>query len=329
VPVPELNPPTIETFEFVYQGPDVDNGTMDVRELSEVLSGVSRAFSTVAYEADLGDEYQLRIRDVEASSFHIIFEAIAYAKANPAAATAITAGAAVALQALTNVASGAYRIITDIVKAIDVKKRLKGAKVATLPTSFNEGEVVLNAPDDLIVLTREQYELLLSQRIDKPLSQIVSPLEHNRIESFEVRRSKLELVRVEARQRSYFDYVEVAEEKSKEGTQIDGTLNSLSKNTLKGTFYTVEGVHVPYKYVGGDVAQLLRGFTARERVRVHGKVKFGTDNVPRYIEVEDIDILQRGIFENGDGASGASGAPPSTPQPPDMPGSGRKFKPEI
>ena len=31
-----------ETFEFVFNGPDVEDGTMSAREVAEVLSGVSR-----------------------------------------------------------------------------------------------------------------------------------------------------------------------------------------------------------------------------------------------------------------------------------------------
>ncbi len=294
---PEANNSDPEVFELVYEGPDLSSGTMDARELAEVLTGLSRAFSTVANEADLGDRCQLRVKDIEANSFHLILEAMEYAKANPAAATALIAGAAVTLQTMQAAVSGAYRVVTDIARMIDAKKRAKGKRVALLPAEFEDGQVTLTLPDDLIVLTREQYELLLSQRIDRQLSQIVSPLEPNRIESFEIQRSRTALVRVEARQKDYFDYIEVTEEKSKEGTQIVGILNSLSKNNLRGTFYTSDGVHVPYKYVGGDVGKLLSGFTARELLRVHGKVKYGTDGVPRYVEVNDIEVLQRSIFD--------------------------------
>ena len=124
--ITEVGSPDSEIFEFVYQGPDVNSGTMDAREMADVLTGMSRAFSTVAYEEDLGDRYQLRVKDIEANSFHLIFEAIGFARANPAAATAIAAGTAVLLNAATNAASGAYRVVTDIAKLIDAKKRQKG-----------------------------------------------------------------------------------------------------------------------------------------------------------------------------------------------------------
>jgi hypothetical protein len=84
-----------------------------------------------------------------------------------------------------------------------------------------------------------------------------------------------------------------------EGTEIIGTLNSLTKSNLRGTFYTVytvDGVHVPYKYPGGDTKQLLRGFSAREPLRVRGHVKYGSDGVPNFVEVQDIEFLQREIF---------------------------------
>jgi hypothetical protein len=286
-----------EIFELVYDGPDVEDGTIDASDLAEVLAGLNRAVSVVAFEADLSDRYRLRIKDVNADSFHLILRLIEYAKANPAAATAIAAGAAVALNAVTNAASGIYRVVTDIAKLIDAKKRTQGRRVALLPTSFKDGCVTITYLEDLIVLTKEQYELLLSQKVDKSISQIVSPLEPKRIDSFEIRREDTALVTVEAKQRGYFDYVEIIEEEGKEGTQIVGTLNSLSKNTLRGTFYTSDGVHVPYHYSGGDVGQLLRGFAAREPLRVHGKITYGNDGVPRYIEAQDFEVLQRGFFE--------------------------------
>jgi hypothetical protein len=74
-------------------------------------------------------------------------------------------------------------------------------------------------------------------------------------------------VTVDARQKDYFDYVEVIEEKSKEGSEIIRTFNSLSKTNLRGTFYTIDGVHVPYRYMGGDIAQLFVAFFAREPLR--------------------------------------------------------------
>lgn len=298
VDVPEQTATETDTFELVYEGPDVDTGTMSARELSDVLSGLTRAFSTVAYERELGDQYDLRVRDIEHRSFHLLFEAIAFAKANPAAATAISAGSAVVLNAVTNTVSGAYKLITDIAAMLEAKKKAKGERIARITAQFNDGEVRLLTPDgELIILTKEQYELLLSQRVDRQLAQIVSPLAPQRINRFVMRRKEVDLATVDAGQRDYFDYREVVEDQSREGTEIVGTLNSLTKTNLKGTFYTADGVHVPYRYTGGDINQLFRGFSAREPLRVRGKIRYGNDGVPVSIEVQDIDFLQRRIGE--------------------------------
>jgi hypothetical protein len=287
-----------DVFELVYQGPDVTDGTMNARELLEVLSGLTKAFSSVAQERDLEGKYELRIRDIESNSVHLIFEAVVFAKANPGAAAALAAGGAVIVSAVTNSVSGAYRIVTDLAKLIDAKKRSKGARIATLPAEFSDGGVVLSASGELIILTKEQYELLLSQRVDRQLAQIVSPLEQDRIDSFQIVRSNEELVSVEARQKDFFDYVEVTEERSREGTEILGTLNSLTKSNLRGTFYTTEGVHVPYRYTGGDIGQLLRGFSAREPLRVSGRVSYGNDGIPSFIEVQEIEFLQQNFLNS-------------------------------
>jgi hypothetical protein len=295
----EFMAPQPEEFEFVYAGPEVATGSMEANEVVDVLTGLTRTFSTIVNEMESNERLQLRVKDVEPGSFRIIFELIQFAKENPAAMSSLAATGAVVLSAVTLATSGGYRVVTDIAKLIYAKTKLKGAKVATQRATFDDGAVTLELPDEkgLLVLTKEQYELLLSKRLDKHLSQIVSPLEAKRIDSFEMRRAATEMVKVEASQRGYFDYFEVTEEKSKEGTQIVGTLNSLSKSSLRGTFHTSEGVHVPYKYVGGDVGQLLQGFAARELVRVHGKIKYGSDGLPTHIEAQNIDILQRKIFD--------------------------------
>lgn len=295
----EVRAPEPEEFEFVYDGTEVDNGSMDANEVVDVLTGLTRTFSTVANEMESNERLQLRVKDVEPGSFRIIFEVVQFAKENPAAASALAGMGAVALSTVSLASSGAYRVVTDIAKLIFAKKKLKGAKLATQHAVFEDGSVALELPNDkeLLILTKEQYELLLSKRVDKHLSQIVSPLETKRIESFEMRRASTELVKVDASQRQYFEYYEVVEDQSKEGTQIVGILNSLSKSNLRGTFHTQEGVHVPYRYVGGDVGQLLRGFASRELVRVRGKIRYGGDGLPNYIEAQNVDILQRKFFD--------------------------------
>jgi hypothetical protein len=291
--LPETSTPDTEIFELVYDGPDVKAGTMSAREFVEAVTGLNRAFSIAAQELELGGEYDLRVAGLRASSVHVLFQAVEFAKSSPAAASAITAMAAVGLNAVTNAVSGAYRIVTDIAKVIEAKKLAKGARIATIPAKFDDGSVELTLENERIRLTKEQYELLLSRRLDRPIAQVISPLSINHIETVEVRKGKDQLVRVELPERNYFDTTEITEDKSKEGTEISGTLNSLTKTSLRGTFHTNDGVHVPYRYTGGNIHQLLNGFASREPITIRGRVKYGTDGLPTYIEIKDIEAVQR------------------------------------
>jgi len=223
----------------------------------------------------------------------MLFEAaLAYAKASPASAGVVVAGATLGYTAVKDFVVGGYTAIKDIAGMIEAKRLTRGERIATLPAKFSDEGVRVELEGGLVViLPKEQYELLLSQRIDKALAQIVSPLAVEHIESFEIRRAEQKLVEVKASERAYFEYRKV----TKEGTEITGTLNSLSKHNLRGTFYSSEGVHVPYRYVGGDVSRLLQGFAAQESIRVRGRVKYGVDGIPTYVEVQELETLQQSL----------------------------------
>lgn len=294
----ETDSANADVFELVYQGPEVEDGTMSARQLVEVVTGLQKAFTTVAQDRDLSDRYELRIKDINHASVHLVFEAVGYAKANPPGAAVLVAAAGVGVNAITNVVQGIYRVVMDLASTIEAKRKAKGEPIARMSATFSDGDVQLLTPDGSIALSKEQYELLLSKRLDRSLSQIVSPLQHGKVNSFQIRREDRDLVNVNASERDYFDYVEVVEERTREGTEIDGTLNSLTKSNLRGTFYTTDGVHVPYRYTGGDLQQLFSGFSSRESVRVKGRVKYGSDGIPTYVEVEDIEPLQRSFPTN-------------------------------
>jgi hypothetical protein len=59
----------------------------------------------------------------------------------------------------------AYKVVTDLSKLIDAKRTLKGARVATGLTSCSDDGMVLTVPDEIMVLTKEQYELLPSRSL--------------------------------------------------------------------------------------------------------------------------------------------------------------------
>ena len=125
--------------------------------------GFRRHFPSLLTTVILETGTNLGSGDIDQASVHLVFEAVAYVKANPVVSGVLVAGAGVAVSAVSNTVSGAYKVITDIAAAIGAKRNLKGSRIATTPASFNDGEVVIESPDGPIMLTKEQYELLLSR----------------------------------------------------------------------------------------------------------------------------------------------------------------------
>ncbi|MCU1322167.1 MAG: hypothetical protein JWM43_1816 [Acidobacteriaceae bacterium] len=286
----------IETFEFIYDGPDVANGSMNARQLALAVSGMNRVFATTAQEHNLGGEYEVRVRDIKHASFHLVWEAVALMKQHQDMIPAAITGAVVLIGTASAAISNPGMIISDIAAMITAKKRLRGARMSTLATEFIDGEVRLTVPGDSeskVVLTREQYELLLSHRVDRSIADIIAPLAPALVDRFEIRRGNIELASVVASEKDYFSVRPPAEDKGREGSEIIGAFNSLNKTSLRGTFHALGDVHVPYKYSGGDIARLLRGFSSKEPVRVFGKVRYGADGILQSIDVKDIEFLQQ------------------------------------
>jgi hypothetical protein len=73
-------------------------------------------------------------------------------------------------------------------------------------------------------------------------------------------------------------------------------LNSFSKDKAKGTFHTVTGKHIPYKYVGNDTHQLFQAFEYDGVVRALADVRSDSDNNPCFMDIKAIEIKQQNFF---------------------------------
>jgi hypothetical protein len=285
-----------EALEIIYQGPDVNDGSMDARQFSEALSGIADAFSTVANEINYDEQYKLRITSTQKGSFHILLSAIAYAQANPAPAVAIVTGASVSYNAVRDSISGLYRIIVDIITCITSKKKLQGRDIKDFPINNINNDIRIMLPTDTIILSREQYDLLVSKRLDKPISQMVSPLAPQKIDLFSIKHSDSNVATVKSSEKDYFNCIKTSTESTENGIEITGTLNSLSKSNRRGTFYTLDGRHIPYRYDGNDDSMLMKGFSSQEPVIVRGSIKYDRGGSATSLEIKEISILQRRLF---------------------------------
>ena len=105
-----------------------------------------------------------------------------------------------------------------------------------------------------------------------------------------------ELVKVEAKERPYFSHTETNVTTTRDDVWLEGTLNSHSKRNNRGMFHTLDGKHIPYRYVGEEIQPLLRGYAYNGVVKVLGKVKFDANNEPISIEIRDIQLTQQVLF---------------------------------
>jgi len=190
-------------------------------------------------------------------------------------------------------ATGAYKVIKDIAAVIWGKKGLKGQPVTTNSYTFNDQRIILQG----VELTPEQLEYLQSGELDPDLDRITRPLEENRgANEFQLKTGDEELVKVTNEERAYFAHTESAITTTRDEVWLEGTLNSHSKRSNRGMFYTVAGKHIYYRYVGEDIRPLLRAYAYSGTVRVRGKVKFDSNLDPLSIEIRDIELTQNLLF---------------------------------
>ena len=269
---------------------------MEAKQVGEVLIGFSTAVSVVADEFEPSERYQLRVRDVKKQSFHFLMEIIAFARENPEATKALAELGGVALAAIKMGSKGAWRVLQAIARLIEAKKKLKGAKLAKLKTTFKDGEVIIELEGDLLRLTKGEYELLLGRYLDRAIAQVVSPLDPNRIDTFGIVQADKILTQVQASEKPYFETTEESQQEVKE-TLLKGKLNSLSKSKFRGTLHTTDGTHVQYRYVGKDMNALYEGFASKDDLKIHGRVRYASDGIPIFVEVDQIEVLQQRMFE--------------------------------
>jgi hypothetical protein len=78
---------------------------------------------------------------------------------------------------------------------------------------------------------------------------------------------------------------------TQDGVWLEGTLNSHSKRNNRGMFHTVDGRHIPYRYLGDELQPLLRGCAYNGVVRVFGKVKLDANGEPISNEIRSPETL--------------------------------------
>lgn len=278
-------------IELVYDGEEVKTGSIPIEYLIHALSGFSGAYEKVSGQTEGQDiEHRIKVVGLRHDSIHILLDIFEFIKANPAAAGVIETG----VIALT---AGAYKVVKDISKYIEAKRHLRG-KSPRNSILFEGDKIFLVDPEtgDRLQISKEEADRLLMGLLDSDVERMVLPLNGTRVTDFEIRHKSESLVKVNSKEKSYFAYTPPVVTGTESDRWMEGTLNSLTKDRARGTFHTVSGKHVPYRYVGHDQHQLIQAFAHDGVVRALSDVHFDAENNPCLLDIKAIEIGQRTFF---------------------------------
>jgi hypothetical protein len=281
--------PEITPVELVYEGEEVKDGSVPLEYMIDALVGFSGAYSKIARRTPGVDhEPQLRVVGLKPNSTHIFVDIIEFVKANPAASGVLVSGGSVLL-------GGAYKVIKDIAVVFTAKKELKGEPLKDSNIVIKGSQVYIDQRSQL-ALTKEQLEYLRSALIDAEMDKMTAPLEDQKIEKFQLKNDQQPLAEASRKDRPYFASSRRAITTTRDDVTLEGSLNSLTKDKKRGTFYTLGGKHIPYQFLGSDEKQLLDAFTHPGIVKARGKVSFDGNLEPTQILIAEILLEQPRIF---------------------------------
>jgi hypothetical protein len=137
-------------MKLVYEGKEVDDGSMPVEEIVAALQGFSGAYPKVANSLVPSSSHTLRVSAVEKGSFELAI--LALVSSHPEAVGAIK----------TMTASAARYIFGVVKDVIEAKKHIK-AKPYEISVRGNENVVVvINTEGESRPITKEVLEILKS-----------------------------------------------------------------------------------------------------------------------------------------------------------------------
>jgi hypothetical protein len=260
-----------------YEGDDVNNGTMPVDEVITALQGFAGAYGKAANELMPSSVHELRVSAVNEGSFEVAI--LAWIGASQFKET---------LEALNNAADGAKYIFGIVRDVINGKKHIKSKPFTVSVRGDNNTTLIINADGAALSLPPEAIKLLQSNLLDIDLGKIASPLSDGLVERAEITaRDEHDLIeaKIDSAEKSFFAPGS-SFETSKEA-EISGTLISLNKETLRGTFKRNDGHKFPYRYIGENSDSFFSGFSHNGLVRA-SCIAFFDEN----LELKRLDITR-------------------------------------
>ena len=255
---------------------------MPISDVIVALQGFSGAYGKIASRVDPRHHHEIRVSDVNKSSFAVVI--FAWVADHPEAA------AKLATATVTAVATVAGLII----KFIEFKRKNKGKEPSV--DIRGDGNIVLMGEGNTnLTLTKELFELYKSKGLDTELAKIARPLEENRIDRAQLsaldETGHIESTEILLSDKPYFQ-IEKSTTTTSKTTEVVGDLVSLNKELNRGTFRLQNGNTVRYHLVGSDPSHMYPDFARKGTVRVECIATFDEDLELRSLEITSIRPVQ-------------------------------------
>jgi hypothetical protein len=276
---------------LVYRGEAFEKGKVPVDDMVDALAGFSGAFAKVArLRFPPHTSHRIRIFGLRPGSAVIGIDIIEWVTKNPAAAGAFITGGGM-------VAGGIYKAINFIVGVIRGKKALEGQTITNNNYTVVNNGIIVGRDNNAPLLTKQEFEVLKSGDLDPDIDRMTAPLNEGRGgDEFRIRAQRRDLIRVEARERPFLAQRDTSFTTTRDNVWLEGTLNSHSKRSNRGMFYTLSGKRIPYHYIGDDLKPLLDAYAHSGPVRVLGRVTFDSNLEPVSVEIYDVQPSQPTVF---------------------------------
>lgn len=262
-----------------YHGQEVDDGTMPLDDVVTALQGFAGAYGKAANELLPSSTHELRISAIDEGSFELVVLAwVSVSQMRPA------------LDTLRNLAEGAKYVFRIVKNVIDAKKHVKSKAFEIVQKGDNNTLVIINADGASLQIPPEALKLLQQKVLDGDLNKLTSPLSEGLIDRAQITASDdseaLE-TDISVNEKGFFgaEHLETSKE-----AEITGTLVSLNKESLRGTFRRTDGRKIPYRFTGPNATSFYAGFSFRGMVRVSGVAYF--DENLNLTRLEIVKIVQ-------------------------------------
>lgn len=188
-----------EQLTLTYEGPAVDDGRMDVRELSPALIGMADAVAAAQRQLFPDDEpANVHVAATGRGSFEVFLDVEAVASIVGAAQQALTGSTATA-------AENVKTVVSTLRRALDLIRRLGGQAPASVDDR-GDGDVVITVEGDNqapITVSRPVYNVLIDRGVRDGARAAMSPLNNPEIERARVEHEG-ESTTIERHERSAF-----------------------------------------------------------------------------------------------------------------------------